>query len=88
MINQLLIEESYGLLQPEKLKKEVVNAAWLCVKKYWVLKKETSEYFLFTRNNVSVKGHIIIAILLGWWLLFIPNFIYHIVMKEQKIIYK
>jgi hypothetical protein len=58
------------------------------MEKCWKLKVETHEYYLLTRTNVTLKGHLIIAISFGWWLLFIPNLIYHLAMQEEKKIYK
>jgi len=55
---------------------------------YWVLKDETPEYFLLTRTNDRLYGHLWIALALGWWSLFIPNLAYHLLMQKQKKIFK
>lgn len=88
MNSQLSIKSTHLKSQQYKLRDEVTKVVWSYLEKYWTLKMETPEYFLLTRTNVTVKGHLIIALLFGWWLLFIPNFLYHIAMKERKKIYK
>jgi len=88
MNNQLSIKSPYLKPQQNHLSDELVSVVWSYVENYWTLKRETPEYFLLTRTKVTVKGHLIIAVLFGWWLLFIPNLLYHIVMKERKKIYK
>ncbi|MCT4644989.1 MAG: hypothetical protein N4A74_08390 [Carboxylicivirga sp.] len=53
----------------------------------WVLKEETPEYFLLTRNKASTLVHIILAVCF-FYLAFIPNIIYHYAKKEKKKILK
>jgi hypothetical protein len=53
----------------------------------WNLKEETPEYFLLKRNTASTGIHILLA-LFFWWLIFIPNIIYHFSKKETKKILK
>jgi len=67
---------------------DALRLVWFYMEKNWTLKDETPEYFLLTRTNVTLIGHLIIALLLGWWLIFIPNLIYHMAMQEKKKIYK
>ena len=88
MNNQSSIKSSFPKSQQNQLRDEVIRVVWSYLEKYWTLKMETPEYFLLTRTNVTVKGHLIIALLFGWWLLFIPNFLYYIVMEERKKVYK
>ena len=68
------------------------NKALADVKLYqandWKLKEETAEYFVLTRNSSSTGVHIVIALFLGWYLLFIPNIIYHFMKKETKKLVK
>lgn len=53
----------------------------------WQLKEETPEYFLLTRSKATVLIHILLA-LFFWWILFIPNIIYHFTSIEKKKILK
>ena len=53
----------------------------------WEIKEETPEYFLLKRNTASTGTHILLA-LFFWWLLFIPNIIYHINSSKTKRIVK
>jgi hypothetical protein len=53
----------------------------------WNLKEETPEFFLLKRNTASTGIHILLA-LFFWWLIFIPNIIYHFSKKETKKILK
>lgn len=53
----------------------------------WELKEETPEYFLLKRNKSSIGIHILLA-LFFWWLIFIPNVIYHFSKNETKKILK
>ncbi len=53
----------------------------------WQLKEETPEFFLLKRNTASTGVHILLA-LFFWWLIFIPNIIYHFSKKETKKIIK
>ena len=53
----------------------------------WQLKEETPEYFLLKRNTASTLIHILLA-LFFWWLIFIPNIIYHFAKIETKKIIK
>jgi len=67
---------------------DALRIVWSYMEKNWTLKDETPEYFLLTRTRVTLAGHIVIALFLGWWLLFVPNLIYHMAMQETKKIYK
>jgi len=60
----------------------------LAMEKYWKIKEETPGYFIFTTNRVSIIEHLIIAIFIGWWTLFIPNHLYHFVMKKNRLLKK
>jgi len=71
-----------------KSREEAIKVVWIYMENYWKLKYETPEYFLLTRTNVSLNGHILIALVFGWWLLFIPNLAYHLVMRKRKKIFK
>jgi len=53
----------------------------------WQLKEETPEFFLLKRNTASTGLHIALA-LFFWWLVFIPNIIYHYSKNEKKKILK
>lgn len=53
----------------------------------WQLKEETPEYFLLTKNEASTGVHILIAIFF-WWLLFVPNVVYHLLKQKKKKIVK
>ncbi|MEN8121714.1 MAG: hypothetical protein ABFS35_15285 [Bacteroidota bacterium] len=88
MKNHQSARNSYPIPLQNQFRDEVIRAVWSYVENYWTLKEETSEYFLLTRTNVTIKGHLIIALLFGWWLLFIPNLLYYLAMKEKKKVYK
>lgn len=69
-------------------REEALKDVKLYIANDWKLKEETPEYFLLTRRKTSVTVHILLALFFGWWLLFIPNFIYHFAKKEKKKIIK
>ncbi len=54
----------------------------------WVVKKETPNYFLLAKNKASLKIHIMLLLLTGWWTFFIPNLLYMFIMNKRKKIYK
>lgn len=54
----------------------------------WDVKEETPQYFLLQRNKASRMGHFFIFLFFGWWLLFIPNILYHYLSREKKKILK
>lgn len=54
----------------------------------WDIKEETPEFVKLTRNTETFGGHILVAVFLGWWTLFIANIIYHFMSKETKKIIK
>ncbi len=88
MNNPSTIQNLYKLSQPSRSREDALRDVWFHMEKYWTLKDETPEYFLLIRTTESIKGHLIIAILFGWWLFFIPNLIYHLFMCERKKIFK
>ncbi len=88
IINYKASESPRPSLQKKQSREKVLKDIWLLMEKRWILKDETPEYFLLTRRNVSLNGHMIIAVLLGWWLFFIPNLVYHLAMNERKKIFK
>jgi len=55
---------------------------------YWILKDETSEFFVLTKNEASLKIQLLILLFFGWWSFFIPNFVYLILMNKKIKIYK
>ncbi len=72
----------------DKTRNDALREVWFYMEHYWKLKDETPEYFLLTRTNVTLNGHLIIAFLFGWWMLFIPNLAYHIAMQKKMKIFK
>lgn len=73
--------------QANTAREEALKDVKLYLANDWSLKEETPEYFLLTRNEASTGVHIILA-LVGWWLLFIPNVLYHFAKKKKKKILK
>jgi hypothetical protein len=64
-------------MEDQKLaREEALKDVKLYLANDWVLKEETPEYFLLTRNEASVSGHFIIAIF-TFWTLGIGNLIYY-----------
>jgi len=88
IINYTASESSILSLQKRQTREKALKEIWLLMERRWVLKDETPEYFLLTRRNVSLNGHLIIALFFGWWLFFIPNLVYHLVMNERLKIFK
>jgi len=76
-------EKNIDAMRDEAIKEALDN-----MKNDWKLKDETPDYFLLTKTNETLKGQILIALLFGWWLFFIPNLIYHFATKKNKKIYK
>lgn len=74
--------------ETKDLREEALKDVKLYLANDWNLKEETPEYFLLTRNEASMAGHILIFLIFGWWLLFIPNVIYHFAKKKTKKILK
>lgn len=54
----------------------------------WEVSGETPSHYVLTKNNASGLMHLIIFLLTGWWLLFIPNIIYHFASKKKMVIPK
>ena len=54
----------------------------------WDIKEETPEYFLLTRSEATMTGHLILLFLTGWWTLGIANVIYYFAKKKTKKIVK
>ena len=81
-------EVSKNLLSQNKTRDAALSEVWLYMEKYWKLKDETPEYFLLTKKNDTLNGHLWIAFFLGWWLLFIPNLVYYLAMQKRKKIFK
>ncbi len=83
---------AFDILKPElhhnQSRVDALRIVWFYMEKNWTLKDETPEYFLLKRTKVTLVGHIVIALLFGWWLIFIPNLLYHLIMQEKKKIYK
>lgn len=73
-------------------KKIARDAAKQDVKLYmandWHLKEETPEYFLLTRSESSMTGHILIFLFFGWWTFGVANLIYYLAKKKSKRIIK
>lgn len=70
----------------EKKREEAIKEMKMYMANDWQLKEETPEFFLLKRNEASTLIHIVLAILF-WWLLFIPNLIYHFMsVKTRKIL--
>ena len=66
--------------------KEVMNEIKLYMAQDYEIKEETSTYVLMQKNTSSVGWHLLIALFLGWWLLFIPNIIYYLAsFKKHKV---
>jgi hypothetical protein len=60
-----------------------IHSNSLVANQQWRIEKETDIYFTLSKSKDTVEIHLIIAVLIGWWLLFIPNLIYHFIMKER-----
>mgnify|MGYP003975438279 FL=1 len=71
-----------------KSREEALRDVKLYMANDWDLKEETPEYFLLARNEASFTGHLVIALFVGWWLLFIPNIIYYFSKKKTKKVFK
>lgn len=54
----------------------------------WNIEEETKDYFTISKNNATFNGHILVFVFFGWWLLFIPNIIYHINSVKKLRIFK
>jgi hypothetical protein len=54
----------------------------------WQLKEETPEYFLLTRNEASVTGHILVAFFTIWWTFGVGNLLYYLAKRKKKKIIK
>ena len=66
--------------------KELMNEIKLYQSQDYEIDEETSTYILMKKNKASTLIHILLAICF-WWLLFIPNIIYHFAsIKKKKII--
>ena len=54
----------------------------------WDIKEETPEYFLLTRSEATMTGHILLLLFTGWWTLGLANVIYYFAKKKTKKIVK
>jgi len=70
-----------------KWSKELKEEIKMYMANDWEVNEETPSYVLLKRNKENKVVHIILAILF-WWLLFIPNILYHFLCKEKKKIMK
>lgn len=86
--NSTLADCLIPVYHKERSRERAIKLVWMHLQNDWTLKSETPEYFLLTKTKASLKEHFIIAIILGWWTIFIPNLIYHLVVQRKKKIYK
>lgn len=75
-------------LSQNQSREKAIKEAKIYIANYWTPKDETAEYFLLKKNGESATIHFIIAVFFGWWMFFIPNIIYHLLMIKKKKIYK
>jgi len=54
----------------------------------WDIKEETPEYFLLTRSEATMTGHVLILLFTGWFTLGLANVIYYFAKKKTKKIVK
>lgn len=55
----------------------------LAAEQTWKIEKENDIYFILSKSKDTLEIHLIIAVVIGWWLFFIPNLVYHFMMKER-----
>lgn len=55
----------------------------IATEQQWTIEKETDIYFILSKSKDTLEIHLIIAVVIGWWLFFIPNLVYHFMMKER-----
>jgi len=75
-------------LTPEQKREKALQDVKLYMAAAWDIQEETPEYFLLKQNKASKTGHFFIFLFFGWWLLLIPNILYHFLSKENKKIIK
>ncbi len=80
--------KTYSKLDPDNTFQNAEHKFQPMIENPWILKDNSPEFFLLTRNKASILIHLILALLLGWWLFFIPNLLYHYFMIENIKIYK
>ena len=54
----------------------------------WDIKEETPEYFLLTRSESTMTGHVMLLLFTGWWTLGLANIVYYFAKKKTKKIIK
>ncbi len=83
-----MTELTKELTKEEEAREKALQDVKMYMANGWEIKEETPEYFLLRRNEATTTAHILIGLFFGWWLLFIPNIIYHFVKKKTKKILK
>jgi hypothetical protein len=55
------------------------------MEKHWKIVIGDHDKIVMQSNDVSLLGHILIALFLGWWLFFIPNLFYHLARRKTRV---
>ena len=73
--------------EQKQKREEAIKEMKIYLANDWQLIEEKPKYFLLRRNTASTKIHNVLA-LFFWWLVFVPNIVYHYSKNETKKILK